>query len=175
MKEDAELAYKAICEFEKAVYENIFIQDGHIVLEINKDLYLQLENSNEENIDKSYFTPRKYNSYKSLFNDRYKRIFTRNIRAIRPDLIGQEISEKNLMQIINEDKVLKEIYLESIREYDLDNDGTPDRIDIDDNKNYVQTVADLHLVNNSNVDKETERHNRKMEEIKQEKGIERDL
>lgn len=170
MKDDVheknlELAYKTVCEFEKASYEKIYTDEhNQIVLEIDKDHFLSLEGINEEEIDKSFFEPMRFPSYRRLFHDRYKNIFSRNIKAIKPELLKDEIGEENLMEVINQDKQLKERYLENIREHDLDTDGIFDRIDIDDTRNSVQTVADLSLVNNS-TDKETERYNKRLQEL----------
>ncbi|MGR5968597.1 hypothetical protein ACT7C1_11565 [Bacillus paranthracis] len=45
--------------------------------------------------------------------------------------------------------VFEKSFLEHFKERDVDNDGTPDRIDIDDTKNAVQTVGDLNKIKNA--------------------------
>ena len=59
--------------------------------------------------------------------------------------------ENNALGIDNQNE-------EITKEKDLDNDGVPDRIDIDDNDNSVQKVADLDIrykkVNENNKTKE---------------------
>ncbi|MFP3721975.1 hypothetical protein SFC57_24070 [Niallia circulans] len=156
-----EMAYKTVCEFEKASYENVYIDEhNQVVLEINKEHFLELENLKDEDVDNSIFQPMKFPSYKSLFNKQYKNNFTRNLKAIKPELLKNEIGEDKLLEVIKQDHLLKRRYLENIKEVDLDNDGVPDRIDIDDTRNNVQTISDLSLVNNA-TDKETERHNKR--------------
>ncbi|MCI1591214.1 hypothetical protein [Heyndrickxia oleronia] len=51
---------------------------------------------------------------------------------------------------------MRESYLQRTKKRDLDNDGVPDRIDIDDTRNSVQTVSDLNIVKNM-ASKETAR------------------
>ncbi|MGG0447817.1 hypothetical protein ABEZ87_27630 [Bacillus mycoides] len=46
-------------------------------------------------------------------------------------------------------------YEQITKERDLDNDGTPDRIDIDDTNNAVQTIGDRDKVKNA-TNKETQ-------------------
>ena len=144
-----ELAFKTVCDFEKSSCEEIF-KDEHnqVVYQLNKSLYLELENLNENDVDEKLFEPVKYPSYKKLFNSRYSNIFRRNIRAIKPDLLKNEIGEKNLFEVIKNDETLRERFIDNIKELDLDNDGVVDRIDIDDSKNAVQTVSDLNIVGN---------------------------
>lgn len=162
LERSLEIAYKTVCEFEKSSYENIFVdEDNNVVLQIDKDHFLDLENNSAiEQMSEQYFTPTTYPSYKSLFTKRYKTNFERNVKAIHPELLKSEIGESNLLSIINEDERLKNRYLENVKEVDLDNDGIPDRIDIDDTRNSVQTTSDLSLVANS-TDKETEKENKK--------------
>lgn len=160
-----EMAYKTVCEFEKASYENVYIDEhNQVVLEINKEHFLELENLKEEDIDNSIFQPLKFPSYKSLFNRQYKNNFSRNIKAIKPELLKNEIGEEKMMDVVNQDKQLRKRYLENIKERDLDTDGVPDRIDIDDTRNSIQVVSDLSLVNSS-TDKETERHIKRNDEL----------
>ena len=54
----------------------------------------------------------------------------------------------------------RKVNFENNKERDLDNDGIPDRIDIDDTRNAVQTTSDLSLVGNS-TDKATNKQNKK--------------
>ena len=160
-----ELAFKTVCDFEKSSCEEIF-KDEHnqVVYQLNKSLYLELENLNENDVDEKLFEPVKYPSYKKLFNSRYSNIFRRNIRAIKPDLLKNEIGEKNLFEVIKNDETLRERFIDNIKELDLDNDGVVDRIDIDDSKNAVQTVSDLNIVGND-TSKEVSRGNKKQSEL----------
>lgn len=160
-----EMAYKTVCEFEKASYERVYVDEyNQVVFQIDKEHFLELENAKEENIDNNIFQPMKYPSYKKLFNQRYKDVFSRNIKAIQPELLKNEIGEEKLMEVIKQDEQLRRRYLENIKERDLDNDGVPNRIDFDDNRNSIQVVSDLSLVNSS-TDKETERHIKRSDDL----------
>lgn len=79
--------------------------------QLNKSLYLELENLNENEVDEKLFEPVKYPFYKKLFNTKYRDIFRRNIRAIKPDLLINEIGEKSLIEVIKSDEKLREIYI----------------------------------------------------------------
>lgn len=159
-----ERAYESVCDFEKTNYEDIYkSNDGQIIFQVDKDRFLELENIGEEDIDNSMFEPIKFPSYKKLFNSRYKDSFKRNIKAIKPYILINDIGETNMKKILEQDKELRQVYSERIKEIDLDNDGVPDRIDIDDSRNAVQTVSDLSEIRNS-TNKETERENKKRNE-----------
>ncbi|UOE94772.1 hypothetical protein [Alkalihalobacillus sp. LMS39] len=163
-----ELAYKTVCEFEKAKYERIYVDEhNQITYQVDKEQFLELEHHNEKDMDSSFFSPVKYPSYKNLFNQLYRRNFTRNVFAIQPELLKNEIGEDNLIGVIKQDEQLRRRYLKNVKEVDLDNDGVPDRIDIDDTRNSVQIVSDLSLVKSS-TDKETERHNKRKDELARE-------
>lgn len=160
-----EMAYKVACDFEKTHYEKIYEhQDGSIILEIDKDIYNNIDDSIENTLDE----PIKYPSYRDLFNKRYRNSFRRNLNAINIKLIEKELGINNLQQITRLDDVLEKQYLESIKERDLDNDGVPDRIDIDDTKNSVQSIKDLDIVKNS-TSADTERYNENKDRENQQK------
>ncbi|EAD2321927.1 hypothetical protein AP105_15330, partial [Listeria monocytogenes] len=95
---------------------------------------------------------------------KYSDIFRRNIRAIKPELLKNEIGESNLLEVIKSDEKLHQRFLANSKELDLDNDGVVDRIDIDDNRNAVQNVADLNIVGND-TSKEVSRGNKKRDEL----------
>lgn len=164
-----ENAYKTICEFEKPYYEQIVeLTDGSVTITVDPN-----EVSNEENIENELmFEPVKYPSYRSAFNRRYKNSFKRNISAINIKLLEKELGKDKLNEVVNQDQELKKQYLESTKERDLDNDGIPDRIDIDDTRNSVQTVKDLDEVKGS-TNASTQKHKEKQEkDIKKESEIE---
>ena len=160
-----ELAFKTVYDFEKSSCEEIFKDENNqIVYQLNKSLYLELENLNENEVDEKLFEPVKYPSYKKLFNTKYRDIFRRNIRAIKPDLLINEIGEKSLIEVIKSDEKLRERFTENLKEVDLDNDGVVDRIDINENRNAVQNVSDLSIVGND-TSKEVSRGNNKKNEL----------
>lgn len=160
-----ELAYKTVCEFEKSSYEEIYKDESNqVVYQLNKSMFLELENLNENDVDEKMFEPLKFPSYRKLFNSKYSEIFRRNVRAIKPELLKNEIGEDNLLEVIKNDDKLHQKFLENTKELDLDNDGAVDRIDIDDNRNSVQTVSDLNIVGND-TNKEVARGNKKRDEL----------
>jgi hypothetical protein len=168
---ELEQSYRQLCEFEKPHYEKLNIDsDGTVELTIDKDLYSQLESMDNANAD--MFEPVKYPSYSSLFNDRYRNNFKRNLTALKYSSIENETGKRNLENVIQRDQELQKIYRGITKERDLDNDGIPDRIDIDDTRNSVQTVKDLNVVKNSTTGG-TQRYNEKKERQEKEKERQR--
>lgn len=156
-----ELAYKDVCKFEKSSYEKLDIdEDGAVVLTIDKEMFLELDNSDK--LANDFFEPVKYSSYKSLFNNRYRNNFKRNLTAINYRNLENELGKDTLSKVTANDHELKELNRRLTKERDLDNDGVPDRIDIDDTRNNVQTVKDLSAVKNS-TSASTQRYNEKKE------------
>lgn len=79
------------------------------------------------------------------------------------DELYQYVSPDTCKKIANQNSKFKKEYerlltLEENKEIDLDNDGVPDRIDIDDTRNSVQDVKDLDILKNS-ASKEIEESN----------------
>lgn len=164
---ELELTYKRVCEFEKPHYEKLSVEDdGSVVLTIDKELYHQLENSEKTNDDS--LEPVKYSSYNSLYNNRYRNNFKRNLTAVKYSSLENELGKDNLSKIIQRDQELKKLYNGLNKERDLDNDGIPDRIDIDDSRNSVQTVKDLSEVKNSTTGS-TQRYNEKQDKQERER------
>lgn len=157
-----EIAYKAVCNFEKKLYEEFSNdEDNQITYKLNKDKYSELESSNT--LNEQIFQAMHFSSYQDLYHSLYKDTFERNMQVINLNHLQEEIGKNNLFELVRNDNILKNIYLEKIKELDLDNDGVSDRTDIDDADNSVQTVADLHIVGNS-TNKETAK-NKKHEEL----------
>lgn len=48
-----------------------------------------------------------------------------------------------MRKLIESDNSYTKAFIEATKEKDLDNDGIPDRIDIDDNRNAVQSISDM--------------------------------
>ena len=174
---EREIAYQKICEFEKNYCEDIYLNTtGAVVYEINATRLAELENSEDndlkdldfltkENLD---FQTAEFPSYKKLFEAKYKNRFLKNLSAINPNELQKKLGKDTLEVVAKGDTEIKAKYAENTKEVDLDNDGVPDRIDIDDKKNSVQTVADLDIVKNS-----TSKETSKGQEKKQKEDIER--
>ena len=156
-KEREEISYKTLCEFEKSFLEDFKkIDDGNI----------EFSSFNLE--DKERMTPTQtstYASFKDLFDAQYKESFLTSIESLDLKEIDNKLGAGTLDTIMARDTMIRIRYEEITKERDLDNDGTPDRIDIDDTKNSVQTVGDLDRVKNS-TNKETEEENEENEEKK---------
>ncbi len=154
-KEREEISYKTLCEFEKSFLEDFKkIDDGNI------------EFSSFSLEDKERMIPTQtitYSSFKDLFDAQYKESFLTSIESLDLKEIDNKLGAGTLDTIIARDTMIRIRYEEITKERDLDNDGTPDRIDIDDTKNSVQTVGDLDRVKNS-TNKETEEENEENEE-----------
>ncbi|MED4455639.1 hypothetical protein [Metabacillus fastidiosus] len=141
-KEEIELAYKKLCEFEQSYFEVIYKDSsGNIVYEIDPTKLAELENIPEINLKDYDYNTGEFPSYEKLFESKYKQKFLKNIAAIEPKEIEKKLGRETLDQTARRDPELKE--------KDLDNDGVPDRIDINDNMNSIQTVADLNIVKNT--------------------------
>ncbi|MBG0964059.1 hypothetical protein [Bacillus sp. SRB1LM] len=149
-KEREEISYKNLCEFEKSFLEDFKeIDDGNIEFSS-----FNLEDK-ERIIPTESFT---YTSFKDLFEAQYKESFLTSIESLDLKEIDNKLGAGTLDTIMARDTMIRTRYEEITKERDLDNDGTPDRIDIDDTKNSVQTVGDLDKVKNS-TNKETEEEN----------------
>lgn len=154
-----DVSYQRVCEFEKSNYEKLELDDdGSVVLTIDKELYQHLEQN--EIINDENFESVRYSSYSDLFNNRYKNNFKRNLTAVKYKSLENEIGKEHLSKVVQKDQELRSTYIELTKERDLDNDGIPDRIDIDDTRNSVQTTKDLSSVKNS-TSASTQRYNEK--------------
>ncbi len=159
-KEREEISYKKLCEFEKSFLETFKEKD---------DGNIEFSSFNLEDKERMFPTQSiTYTSFKDLFEEQYKKSFLTSIESLDLKEIDSKVGGGTLDTIIATDPIIRIRYEEITRERDLDNDGTPDRIDIDDTKNSVQTVGDLDKVKSS-TNKETEEEN----EEKKEKKIKR--
>ncbi|MEN8648646.1 hypothetical protein ABFE25_29275 [Bacillus toyonensis] len=156
-KEREEISYKNLCEFEKSFLED-FKETDHGNIEFSS---FNLEDK-ERMIPTETIT---YTSFKDLFEAQYKEAFLTSIESLDLKEIDNKLGAGTLDTIIARDTMIRTRYEEITKERDLDNDGTPDRIDIDDTKNSVQTIGDLDKVKNS-TNKETEEENEENEEKK---------
>lgn len=148
--EESELAYKKLCEFEQHYCEVLYKDSsGNIVYDIDPTRLAELENIPENDLKQYDFNTVEFPSYERLFESKYKQRFLKNIAAIQPKEIEKKLGSETLDQVLKRDRDLRERYLETIKERDLDSDGAPDRIDIDDTRNSVQTVSDLSIAKNT--------------------------
>lgn len=174
---EKELAYQKLCEFEKNYCEDIYLNTtGAVVYEINATRLAELENTEDHDLKELDFLTKEnldlqtieFPSYQTLFEAKYKNRFLKNLSAIKPNELQKKLGKDTLEVVAKGDHEIKAKYTEIIKEVDLDNDGVPDRIDIDDTKNSVQTVADLDIVKNL-----TSKETSKDQEKKQKDDIER--
>ncbi|MFE6139479.1 hypothetical protein [Bacillus sp. NPDC057893] len=157
-KEIDKTSYKTLCEFEKSFFENFKEKDNGNIEFTSFDL-----EDTERKVPIQSIT---YTSFKDLFEEQYKDSFLTSIESLDLKELDNKLGASTLETIMARDPIIRIRYEEIIKERDLDNDGTPDRIDIDDTKNSVQTVGDLDKVKNS-TNKETQEDN---EEKKEKKG-----
>ncbi|MEH7218790.1 hypothetical protein [Bacillus toyonensis] len=159
-KEREDISYRTLCEFEKSFLENFKEKD---------DGNIEFSSFNLEDKERMFPTQLiTYTSFKDLFEEQYKESFLISIESLDLKEIDSKVGAGTLDTIMAKDSIIRIRYEEITRERDLDNDGTPDRIDIDDTKNSVQTVGDLDKVKSS-TNKETEEDN----DDKKEKKIKR--
>lgn len=163
---ERETAYQKLCEFEKNYCENIYENaNGSIVYEMNPTRLAELENVAEDELKNVDFSTIEYPSYKKLFEAKYRNKFLTNITAINSDELQKKLGKDTLETVAKNDSEIQKRYAKSIKEVDIDNDGVPNRIDIDDTKNSVQTISDLDIVKNL-TSKETSRQEKKNEKQK---------
>ncbi|PFZ93696.1 hypothetical protein COL70_08745 [Bacillus pseudomycoides] len=149
-KEIDETSYRTLCEFEKSFLENIKEKDDGNIEFSSFDL--------EDKERKFPIQTITYTSFKDLFEEQYKDSFLTSIESLDLKEIDNKLGGGTLDTVIDRDTIIRIRYEEITKERDLDNDGTPDRIDIDDTKNSVQTIGDLDKVKNS-TNKETQEDN----------------
>lgn len=99
-----------------------------------------------------------YSNYKDLWEQNFKSNFIEDFNNFTLDDIESNEELNKVPNLLNKlssnDKDIRNAvrfakeYRNSIKEKDLDNDGIPDRIDIYDTRNSVQTTSDLHEVGN---------------------------
>ncbi len=163
-EDNTELAYKKLCEFEQHYCEVIYKDpSGNIVYDIDPARLAELENISENDLKQYDFNTVEFPSYERLFESKYKQRFQKNLAAIQPKEIEKRLGSDTLDQTVKRDRELRDSYLQRTKERDLDNDGVPDRIDIDDTRNSVQTTSDLGIVKNM-ASKETGRDQEKRKE-----------
>ncbi|MED0983107.1 hypothetical protein P4T48_27495 [Bacillus paramycoides] len=159
-KEIDKTSYRTLCEFEKSFLENFKEKDNGNIEFTSFDL-----EDKERKVPIQSIT---YTSFKDLFEEQYKDSFLTSIESLDLNELDNKLGAGTLETIIARDPIIRIRYEEITKERDLDNDGTPDRIDIDDTRNSVQTVGDLDKVKNS-TNKETEEDNEEKKEKKEKK------
>ncbi|HDR7737537.1 MULTISPECIES: NADH dehydrogenase [Bacillus] len=159
-KEIDKASYRTLCEFEKSFLENFKEKDNGNIEFTSFDL-----EDKERKVPIQSIT---YTSFKDLFEAQYKDSFLTSIESLDLKELDNKLGAGTLETIIARDPIIRIRYEEITKERDLDNDGTPDRIDIDDTRNSVQTVGDLDKVKNS-TNKETEEDNEEKKEKKEKK------
>lgn len=132
-----------VCMFEKSHYEDIYMNENDEII------FLPDNNFPNENV-------LIYDSFENLYEDEgFNERLSEDLDNLLIEDITDTLGNETLNTVTKNDIILKEKYLDSIKGLDLDNDGTPDRIDSDKNRNSVQTQSDLSTVGNK-TSKETQ-------------------
>ncbi|PEI44658.1 hypothetical protein [Bacillus pseudomycoides] len=156
-KEIEKTSYRTLCEFEKSFLENFKEKD---------DGNIEFSSFDLEDKEKRFpIQSITYTSFKDLFEEVYKDSFLTSIESLDLKELDNKLGSATLNTIMARDPIIRTRYEEITKERDLDNDGTPDRIDIDDTKNSVQSVGDLDKVKNA-TNKETQEDNEDKKEKK---------
>ncbi|PEQ04864.1 hypothetical protein CN585_16715 [Bacillus toyonensis] len=152
-----ETSYKTLCEFEKSYLENfVEKEDGKIEFSL-----FHLDENEKPFLTQSIT----YHSFEELFEKQYKNAFVNSLESLDIKELDNHLGNGTLDPILARDNSIRSRYEEITKERDLDIDGSPDRIDMDDTKNTVQTVGDLSTVKNA-TNKEIQTGNEKKEKIK---------
>lgn len=129
---------------------------------------LDKEFRNISNVDKRGLTPKEILiETKNYLKEHQNKYSLNNVKKIDLEIQKEREAREymnNFLDIVYQEIYEEERNMKKNKERDRDNDGISDRIDIDDNRNSVQTVSDLSLVNNS-INKETERYNKQKQEL----------
>lgn len=157
--------YKHLVSHQLSHYENV--QE----IEIG-DSYNLIYNSDTTNDNNNKQT---YSNYKDLWKENFKNDFIDDFNNITLEEIENSEELNKVPNLLNKlssnDKDIKIAYNSakkeqtSKKEKDLDNDGIPDRIDVDDTRNAVQTTSDLSEVGNK-TNKESKQETKKRSAIK---------
>ncbi|MGE6618370.1 hypothetical protein [Bacillus mycoides] len=142
-----EASYKTVCAFEKSFLEHFEEkEDGHIAF-----FSFALEDTDRQFPTQSLT----YTSYQNLFEEQYIDSLLTSIETLDWKELHHTLGTGTLDTIMAQDATIRMHYEQITKERDLDNDGTPDRIDIDDTNNAVQTIGDRDKVKNA-TNKETQ-------------------
>lgn len=126
--------YKNVCELLSSHYQIIEeIDNNHIIFIPDVD-----NNNNFQT----------YNSYTELYENEFSNELLEALDELYLEDLENELGEDTLSFISEKDSAFEKKYSEVSKEKDLDNDGTPDRIDYDDTRESIQTVADSDKVKN---------------------------
>lgn len=125
--------YKKVCEFLSSHYQNI---------EINNDSLLFVPDTDNNDTFQSY------NTYSELYENEFSNELLEALDYLYLEDLENELGKDTISFISANDSAFKKKYSEVSKEKDLDNDGTPDRIDYDDTRESIQTVADSDKVKN---------------------------
>lgn len=155
---DNERDFELLCRFEKKKSDIFEENEGLIRFKGIK------ESTNELGEISSTPYAKTFSSYKELFENEYKESFKQSIRSVDFEALKKELPNESLKKAFLIDTEIKRLY--DLKERDLDGDGVPDRIDIDDKNNAVQTVSDLSLVANSSNKAAKEDKDREQEQKK---------
>lgn len=139
---DRESAFYKVCSFELKENEDVYLT------EYNQVVFCPDINEPDSNLNF-------YDSFEDLFmKSELNKSLLMDIVSLRSKDLVDTLGENTLEIVTQKDKLLSAEYLKSIKDLDLDNDGTVDRIDSDWSRNSVQTQSDLSLVGNK-TSKET--------------------
>ena len=140
----AEASYKTVCAFEKVSWS---------ISKKRKWSYC-IFSFDLEDTDRQFPTQSiTYTSYQNLFEEQYKDAFLTSIEALDWKELHHTLGTGTLDTIMTQDATIRMHYEQITKERDLDNDGTSDRIDIDDTNNAVQTIGDRDKVKTQPIKK----------------------
>lgn len=155
--------YKHLVDFQLSHYERI--DEVNLGDSYNLIYNLDVETNNNT---------KTYSNYKDLWEQNFRNDFINDLNNFALDELESNKDLAKVPDLLNKlvknDKEIKtalkntRIYEKSIKEFDLDNDGVPDRIDPDDNRSVLKVEADRSLVGNK-----TDKYQEVKQEEKQKK------
>lgn len=139
--------YEALVKFSLSHYSDYKVEDNKILF--NPDT----EDSKNISV---------YDDFESLWKDNYRNEFLDDFELLGIEEITSNniFKDNDLLQKLSDsdlavkNKIQQAIqYRESIKEVDLDNDGVPDRIDPDDNRNEITKESDYDKIDKRRSDR----------------------
>lgn len=103
-----------------------------------------------------------FDSMKDLFNEKFEQRFKDSLDVNFIDDIESSLGKDCVEFILSENIELKKIFA---KEIDLDNDGTPDRTDYNNQNSNIQNVGDMKEIENGTTKEHSREKRREREEM----------
>lgn len=121
--------------------------------ELNDDMTIDLIDNNKRET---------FNSMKELFTEKFEDKFKESLEVNFVDDIENSLGKDCMKFILSDNVELKKLHA---KEVDLDNDGTPDRTDYNDQNSNIQNVGDMKEIENGTTKEHSKQKRHEREEM----------